>query len=99
LRWLDIRRCRSNCNPNRRLGIDDLGGTLFGIGNRNHHDRKSFFIAAPAVAAGSLECRTKFLLRGVLKMLRQPAAAPPRFELKSLSALASFDNGLSGCSS
>jgi hypothetical protein len=47
LRWLDIRRFRSNCNPNRRLGIDDLGGALFGIGNRNHHDRKSLFDLSP----------------------------------------------------
>jgi len=52
--WRGIRRFRSNFNPNRRLRIDDLGETLFGIGNRNHYDRKSFFIAAPAVAAGSL---------------------------------------------
>ena len=36
------------------LGIDDLGGAFFGIDNRNYHDRKSFFIAAPAVDAGSL---------------------------------------------
>jgi hypothetical protein len=35
------------CNPNRRLRIDDFGGTLFGIGNRNHQDRKSLFDLGP----------------------------------------------------
>ena len=41
------RRFRSNCKPNRRLGIDDLGGAPFGIDNRNHHDRKSLFYRGP----------------------------------------------------
>jgi len=35
------------CNPNRRLRIDHFGGTLFGIGNCNHHDRKSLFDLGP----------------------------------------------------
>jgi hypothetical protein len=43
LPWRGIRRFRSNCKPNRGLRIDDLSGALFGIGNRNHHDRKSPF--------------------------------------------------------
>jgi len=53
-----------------QLDIDDLGGALLGIYNRNHNDRKTFFITAPAVTAGSLVLNEVLICPSTLKRNR-----------------------------